>query len=58
MTPDYYDYSGRKAIEIGGQSPAFATIDHYKKGFSTSSLVINEVVLEVKFCELHIQNPA
>jgi hypothetical protein len=56
----YYDYSGSKsyrnakAIEIGDQSPAFATIDHYKKGFSSSSLVINEVVLEGVFSEVQL----
>ena len=36
-------------IEIRGQGLAVATFDHYKQDFSTSSLVINEVVLEGVF---------
>jgi hypothetical protein len=42
----YYDYRGPKAIEIGGQSPTLATIDHYKKDFPSGYIAINEVVLE------------
>ena len=36
-------------IEITGQGLAVATFHHYKQDFSTSSLVINEVVLEGVF---------
>ncbi len=37
MTSGYYDYWGRKALEIASQREAFATIDHCKKDFSATS---------------------
>jgi hypothetical protein len=36
---------GPKSDKIGAQKPAFATINHQKKDFSTGSPVINKVVL-------------
>ena len=45
MAPDYYDYSARKSSKIGAQRAALIYREPLKKGYSSGSLVINEVVL-------------
>jgi hypothetical protein len=45
MAPDYYDYSVRKSGKIGAQRAALIYREPLKKGYSSGSLVINEVVL-------------
>ena len=56
MAPDYYDYSVRKSGKIGAQRAALIYREPLKEGYSSGSLVINEVVLEGVFSE--IRRPA
>jgi hypothetical protein len=48
---------GPNSDKIAVYKAAFAYQGPFRKDFSTGSPVINEVVLEVEFSEVHIHDP-